>query len=407
MKKTLILLLSASLLMTACNFSSSKNNKKDDIPDLYTEYKNRDWYGIGLEQHTAESGKNNYYDTLIELETIRKGKYNYTASSESSNFSLYICSNGDFVNARNTNSKYFDLSEYLIYIVNGDERKRYEVENVSPVGAPDKYNFYHDLVINYNQYNYSSLVFEDTQFASMQSVATSLDIDFKDESVGTYPSDDSTACICHQASGNGSSLNDDFLFSTYMNYNPSFKYVGLPSVFSENKITSWSIVRGSTVERDIHMYTDHTFKVKLAGYTKQQIRTWVAAFEGAGYETTSTSDKLDSSDSPSFTYKAKAKLLKFGVAGNSTEHYLKETIQVSCTPSDTANEFSVVFTITFAPIVYWDGCGTFIFQDEGLIFYYADDGVQYTAKIVNKNGVVETNSVSDGDRIYNFSFPNA
>ena len=407
MKKTIILLLSASLLMTACNFSSSKNSKKDDVPDKYTEYKDRDWYGIGLEEYTSDLGNNHYYDTLIELENIRKGKYNYTASSEASNFSLYICDNGDFVNSRSINSKYFDLSEYLIYIVNGDERKRYEVENISPVGAPNKLTFYHDLVTNYNQYNYSSLVFEDTQFTSMQNVATSLDIDFKDETVGTYPSDDSTACLCHHASGKGTSLNDDFLFSTYMNYNPSFKYVGLPSVFSENKIKSWSINRGSTMERDIHMWTDDSLKIKLDGYTKQQIRTWVAAFEGAGYETTSTSDKLDSSDSPSFTYKAKTKLLKYGLAGNSTDHFLRQSIQVSCTPSDNANEFSVVFTITFSPIVIWDGCGTFIFQDEGLIFYYANDGIKYTATIVNPNGVVETTSVVDGDRTYNFSFPNA
>lgn len=406
MKKTIVTLLLASLVMTACNFSSSKNKSKEEVPDLYGEYKDRDWYGIGLEQHTAESGKNNYYDTLIELETKQKGKYNYTASSENNNFSLFICGNGDFVNARNINSKYFDLSEYLIYVINGDERKRYELENVSPTGAPDKYNFYHDLVINYNQYNYSSLVFEDTQFASMQSVATSLGIDIKNVTVGTYPSDDPTTCICHHASGKGMSLNDDFLFSTYMNYNPSFKYVGLPSVFSENKVKSWSIVRGSTMERDIHMWTDDSLKIKLDGYTKQQIRTWVASFESAGYETTSTSDQLDS-NSPSFTYKAKVKLLKFGVAGDSTDHYLKQSIQISCTPSDTANEFSVVFTINFSSIVVWDGGGTFIFQAEGLIFYYANDGVQYTATIVNKNGTLQTSSVVDGDYTYNFAFPNA
>ena len=406
MKKTLILLLSASLLMTACNFSSSKNNKKDDIPDQYADYKNRDWYGIGLEQHTTESGKNYYYDTLIEFDATRKGKYNYITEYENNNFSLYFCDNGDFVNKRNVNSKYFDVSEYVIYTVNGDEMKRYEIENISPANAPAKYNFYRELVTNFDQYNYSSLVFEDTQFTSMQNVATSVGVQIKDKSLGTFISDDPSACFCNHAKGVGASFDEGYLMNRYLNYNPSFKYVGLPSVFSKDKVTSWSILRGTALVRDVNYLIDDTTKVNLDGYTKEQIRSWRAQFEAAGYETTSTSDQLDSTDSPSFTYRARVNLLKYGYADSSTDNYLRQSIKITCQPSKTnANEFSVAFELNAPSPTSWEG--TFAFQDKGLIFYYTSDNIQYNPTIVNTNGELVTSSVTKGGRSFRFSFPNA
>lgn len=398
--------------MTSCKFNFFKRDSStEDVNTIdlskYEEYKDREWFNIGLEQETDYFGNNTYFNAIIKYEKMKKGKY--TANDGS--YNLYICDNGDVVRDNANRPIFFNKTEYRYYKAYVSDRS-YEPSTVGLTGKEALYAFYYELASLFDGITESKLSYQNSQFASMDAAGLICGKVIKDKRVGTVETDDKLSYICQGVSGVGASFDESYVFTTYMNSNSLFKFVGLPPFLSASTVTSWKYGRKYGTTRNLRIWHDDELTINLDGYSKSEIRSWAPLFELAGYGTTSLEDHLDDTTSPYFTYKATIKILGYTTNESDGESkYLKNNIKLVCAPSkfDTKNnpiEYSVSYTIDFANATIWDGCGTFEFEDTGLNFYYTDDGIQYVSKIVGSSGTLETDYLIKNEIILTFFFPN-
>ena len=435
MKKTGILLIAASMLLTSCginvpgensndsseqNTSSeteSKTSESSSKPGKYDDYKNCEWFNIGLEKYTDANGNNTYFNGLVVYETLAKGVY-----TKGEEYKVFVCDNGDavFVETRGeykTNAiDTFDKSEYNHTEINLND-KSYEGPDFRKTKAEAIYYFYFDLAIQFYATYFDSYTYENTKYNSVSDVISFLGFNIRDKSVGTIETSDTTSIICRGASGYAG-YDESYLFSTYMNYNPSFKCAGLPPFLSENNIIGWAYKRAYSTKQDYKYWVDNELQVTLTGYTLDDVRAWIPQFTSAGYETTSTSGSLDDG-STDYTYKASRVLMnvtttqpKSGGGTTVKEHYYKTNIELHYYINEYDSNynpkvFGVLFKINFPNPLVFDPGGTLVAEDNGLFLYYKDAGISKKTKIVNKNGQIENGNIINDKTTLQFAWPNA
>ena len=427
MKKTVLLVIVASFLLTSCNLIDLINRDNNESTDTYSEdysepsknstekvskydaYTDCDWYGIGLEKYTDHDlDLNSYYEYLIKYETMKKGKY-LSNDTFNGHYNLFICANGDVAMDDLDHIKFFHKSEYS-YVTTQFSDRSYIPQELGLTAAEQKYDFYFELACTFAGVSESSLSYNDTVFSSINDVYSFYGIQLKNKISGSVEADDETCYVCSDAFGKGPSYDEGYVFTTYMNCNPAFKFVGLPPFLSSSDITSWSYERKYTNMRGMRHWSDSVLNIYLDGYTPEDAKTWYLLLTAAGYQKTKLQDNLDSESSPSFSYEGTINILGYvSSAANSATHYLKNKIALNLytmkhDENNNPIEFSVQFRIEFAKTTVWDTCGTFVFQDDGLYMYYSDSGVQQKDKIVNENKEIETESIFKNNTTFSFFF---
>ena len=429
MKKTTILLLAASLLMTSCklNFFKGKESSSQESEtettshntdtssiDLskYEDCRQYEWFNIGLEVYTDYLGNNSYFNGLRKYETMRKGKYSCDDDT-SGHFNLYVCENGDAAYDDLSKIQFFDKSEYQVTTTQFSD-KSYSQNELGLTAAQQKYSFYFDLACVFFVYYVleNDCLYTDARFNSASDVYSLYGIQLQNKTKGTVDTDDESSYICSSAYGRGPSYDEDYVFTTYMNCNPSFKFVGLPPFLSKNNVTSWSYQRKYTVKRSQRIWSDSQLIINLSGYTPEEVGTWLPLFAAAGYQQVSLNNSLDA-NRPYLNYEADIDILGFiSSANGSTTKYLKNRITLTYSASrydDNYNpiEYSVMYKIVFCLPTVWDTCGAFVFQDDGLYMLYSANSTQLTAQIVNDSGELVTGSITKNDTIFSFFFTHA
>ena len=435
MKKTGILLIAASMLLTSCginvpdeksndnseqNTSSeteSKTSESSSKPGKYDDYKNCEWFSIGLEKYTDANGNNTYFNGLVVYETLAKGVY-----TKGEEYKVFVCDNGDavFVETRGTYRNEidaFDKSEYNHTEINLDYMS-YTDSDFRKTRNDQIYYFYFDLAIQFYATYFDSYTYENTKYNSMGDVFSFLGFNIRDKSVGTVEASDNASIICTGVVGEATTYDESYILSTYMNHDSSFKCAGLPPFLSENNLVGWSYTRGVSTKQDYRIWTDDQLQTTFYGYTIEDIRSWIPLFTSAGYEMTSTSGSLDDG-STDYTYKASRPILKVTItqekSGGTTsvkEHYYKTNIELHFFVAKYDNNYNpeilgVIFRINFPNPVVYDPGGTLVAEDNGLFLYYKNAGVSEKTKIVNKSGQIENSSIINDKLTIKFDWPNA
>lgn len=418
-----------TMLLTSCNIlnylpkessedsssnessSSESTSSESSSKDLskYEDWKDYEWFNIGFEYYTDYLGNNIYFDSLIRYETFKSGKY-LCDDEYWGHFNLFVCENGDVGYDPLTKMVMFDKSEYTYYTLNINDYSY--TESAYRENKTDKmFAFYLELSSVFFSLNEDVLSFNELELQTLQAVYSFYGIVLQFMNEGTVEQDETSAYICNGAYGLDATYNDSYLFTTYMNCNPLFKYSGLPPFLSESHVDNWEYKRGYTKIRGKRCWSDVSLIVWFKGYTAEEVRSWIPLFSMAGYQQTNYMDKLDDETNPLLDYEASIDILGFTYNSQPTS-YLKNRIELYFTPIKWDKDYhpidySVMYKITFCQPTVWDIAGKFVFQDDGLHFYYTDQGAALEAKIVNLNREIETaNIVKDkGDTHLSFYFP--
>lgn len=362
-----------------------------------------------LEVYTDYLGNNLYFNSLREYENTPKGKYSCDTDGIG-HYNLYLCDNGDVAYDDFETIEFFDKSEYVMTTTRFSDRS-YKRSTLGLNRPNAMFAFYLDLASIFTAFRYtnSSVTYTNTRFDSAADIYVLYGIQLQAITKGTVDASDEHLYICSDAYGVNASYNEDYVFTTYMNCNPTFKFVGLPPFLSESNVTSWDYKRKYADKRGQHIWSDSQLIISLEGYSAEQVNSWLSLFAAAGYQQTAITNSLDA-DRPYLHYEADIDILGFASsASNSTTHYLKNHITLAYSPikydaNSRPIEYGVMYKIEFCMPTVWDTCGTFVFHDDGLYMFYSVNSVQQTAKIVNENGELETPSITKNETIFSFFF---
>ena len=421
MKKIALLMVVAPLLLTSCNLitpnkgdksssdktslDESSNKENSSEKGKYDDYKDYEWYDIGFERYTDYLGNNMYYNSLIRYEGFKKGKY-LCDDDNYGHYNFYVCENGDFAFDDLESIVMFDKSEHE-FITCYYADKCY-IHGAYYANEKDKlFPYYLELAAQVAGVFEDHLSYTDTKFASINDIYALYNIVIQNKGKGSVEPEDESSYLCKGAYGVDNTYDEIYVLSRYMNTN-QFKYAGVPSFFSTNNITNWDYKRGYSINRGKNVWHDVKLYVELDGYSVEDAKTWGSILSLAGYSETSCQNKLDDEKAPHYSYEGTVDLLGFTSNHSTKTSYLKNKLKVNFSPykydsNGYATDFCASFVIEYTMTTVWDGGGTFIFEDRGLMFYYTDNGTKLEATIVNTSGELQTPGISKGqDTILTF-----
>ncbi len=431
MKKTPLLLIVSTLLLTSCGFLRAfkpKSSSEEDTSSIstvdsdtsktssydlsaYEDCKDYEWFNIGLERYTDYLGNNIYFNSLRRYELFAKGKY-MCNDDYYGHYNFFICDNKDVMFDSLTKMYAFDKSEYTVTEINPTDRC-YDMPADGLTREEAIYDYYFELAAHFAGVAEEHLSYNDTVFMTLSDVYGFYGIILQSPEIGTVDIDTTFLYVCRNAHGYGPTFKDKYVFSKYMDNVYTYRYVGVPPFLSIDNMKSWSYERKYTDRHGYRIWVDSKLTLSFTGYSIEEARSWPYIMELAEYDRTSLQDNLDSETYPSLIYEAKINMLGYisNMNHNSSSHFLQNSIKIHyftlkrnpVGPED----YIVDFTIEFTKPTVWDGHGLFIYQDEGLMFYYTFDTPEtIQAKIVNKVKQLETKSVRTSEDVTaSFFFP--
>ena len=431
MKKAAIFVIAIALLLPSCNLgnflekfsfedegssdyvesssTASSSKSSSSKKGKYDDYKDREWYNVGLDSLTDSTGNNLYYNSLINYDTFKPGKYVCDDK-----YTFCICKNGDAAIYYQEKYHFFDFSEYT-YVTAYESNRGYSPSTLGYSKERAMRSYYYELAIDFYGIYADESTYESIKCDSLEDIYGVFGVVILGKTMTIVDEDDTTSYVCNGCIGDGpTSYDEAYILTTYMNHNKLVKYSGMPSFFSSNNLTGWAYTRKPRKVRGKRVWQDVQLSLTFGGYTGEDVRSMITLLRLAGYTDDYIHDELDS-DSPYISYEAQIEILGFTSNWMNHTGYIKNKIKLSYSPSkyDEKNkpiEYSVNYIVDYAESAWWDaGPGTFVLQGNGLFYYYTDEGAALVATIVNMNGELETACIviNEGKETLTFSLPHA